>query len=358
MEKQIVRVDRYNANKAVRISNDLFDVSKCIMDLGSVHAVKLLYALAQSVQGRDIKEFPVLDFSIDAAFDYLGIQKSNNRHVYLRDALDSILRNGLSIARTTKRNSITYTGVNWISFYEFSTDKDRVVITLNPHAEPYLLQLSQFAVIRPQMYMKLKTSYQAWLYPYLVNRKNLGVWTESIETLKTMLGLSDSVTYNHSSIGTNRFLSKVMGITISEAYKRELALAKSEKRKVRFVPWDYTTDKDGKPIGTLYNINAHTDLEVKVSPLKTGRSYTHLVFEFGDAPRSSTTTIQEDLFDSNFSVMSTPASLPVEQEYTEEDARDLYQSMNPTEEFTFEKFLKAARMEYRDGKYYRITGYI
>lgn len=362
MSKSIVKVDTYNPLKAVRVSNDFFDVSKCILEMGSLHAIKLLYALAQSVQGRDVITFPTIDFSIDAAFDYLGIKGSNKRFMYLRNALDNVLRSGISIVRSIGENT-TYTGLSWISFYEFSTDKSRVVITLNPAAERYLLQLSQFAIIRPQMYMKLTTSYQAWLYPYLVNRRNVGKWVESIEDLKTMLCLQDKATYSHSMLGTNRFLSRVLGITISDEYKKELAQARAQKRKTQFIPWDYTKDKDGRAVGTLYNINTNTDISVLVSPLKTGRTYTHVVFRFGeenmtdDKEGSNPSTMYEDLFDSQFSSTVSHKQVPVEQEYTEEEARKMWEETYSAD-VTFERFLELGHFTQRDEKYYRTIRWI
>ena len=40
-----VRIEEYNPTKTVRLSTDLFNVSKTISKLANSHAVKLLYAI-------------------------------------------------------------------------------------------------------------------------------------------------------------------------------------------------------------------------------------------------------------------------------------------------------------------------
>ena len=49
------RVDSYNPNKAVRLSNDLFDVAKSVSTITSTHALKLFYAIAQAVQDKSVE---------------------------------------------------------------------------------------------------------------------------------------------------------------------------------------------------------------------------------------------------------------------------------------------------------------
>lgn len=54
---------------------------------------------------------------------------------------------------------------------------------------------------------------------------------------------------------------------------------KSGKRAAKLIEWDYVIDKKTqKPVGTLAAITQHTDINVTASAVKTGRSYTHLVF--------------------------------------------------------------------------------
>lgn len=280
-EKEEIMIEEYSPSKAVRLSADLFNVTKTISKLSSTHAVKLLYALAQSVQSQASSGDEVryrIDISIRAVFDYLGVVNSGMRYDYLRDALREIQDNSLQIVERTSRGAIRYKGVSWISGYEFSTDRDRLVISLGDSAAPYLLQLSQYASIRPIDYSGLCTAYQLWLYPFLKDREKLGVFRVKVSDLKTMLNAEDKTTYNDPVSGTNRFFLKVLGITISEQAKQEAKLARKEKRLPRFVPWDYARDRNGKPVGTIYHINRCTDLNVYVRGVKQGRSYVELEF--------------------------------------------------------------------------------
>ena len=38
-----LRVDNYNPNKAVRLSDDLFDISKSVSLLSNAHGIKIIY---------------------------------------------------------------------------------------------------------------------------------------------------------------------------------------------------------------------------------------------------------------------------------------------------------------------------
>lgn len=280
-EQEDILIEEYSPSRSVRLSADLFNVTKTISKLTSTHAVKLLYALAQAVQSQASSGGEVryrIDISIRAVFDYLGVMTSGMRYDYLRDALKEIQDNSLQIVERTARGAIRYKGVSWISGYEFSTDRDRLVISLGDSAPPYLLQLSQYASIRPLDYSGLSTAYQLWLYPFLKDKEKLGVFRVKISDLKTMLNAEDKSTYNDPVSGTNRFLLRVLGITISEQAKQEAKLARKEKRLPRFVAWDYARGKDGKPVGTIYNINRCTDLIVYVRGVKQGRSYVELEF--------------------------------------------------------------------------------
>ena len=83
-------VESYNPNKSVRLSNDLFDVSKAISRITSTHALKLIYAIAQIVQSKQVEVVsgsPRIEISMSAVFDYLDISLSNRRHDFLKDAL-------------------------------------------------------------------------------------------------------------------------------------------------------------------------------------------------------------------------------------------------------------------------------
>lgn len=297
-----IRVKEYNPNKHVRISQELFDITKSVSSMRNVHSVKLLYALAQAVQGKGLSHFPEITFSIDAAFDYLGVRNSNRRLEFLKEAFDTILDNALKLVRVDHRGNTHYSGLSWITRYDFSTDNSEVKVRLNPDTETYLLDLARYASIQPRHYMGLTTAYQAWFYPFLKNVSLIrgGEYKVSIDYLRTLL-VADNQSYQADSRnGTQFFLNRVLGITLSPEAKAENMLSKKEKRPTRFVPWDYVTH-NGEPTGTLYNINKHTELTVSASAVKSGRSYTHIIFRFGDWKTfPEEPTIEQDLFASHF----------------------------------------------------------
>ena len=113
-----VRIEEYNPTKTVRLSTDLFNVSKTISKLANSHAVKLLYAIAQSVQSQTSASGDTkykLDISLGAVFDYLGVQNSGMRYDYLRSALKAIQDNSLQIVERTRGELDTRASVGFLA---------------------------------------------------------------------------------------------------------------------------------------------------------------------------------------------------------------------------------------------------
>ena len=277
------QVDNYNPNKAVRLSNDLFDITKSVSTLSSSHGLKLVYAIAQAVQDKKVEVIsgiPRINLSVQAAFDYLSIRTSNRRYELLKASFEAVMNNSLHLVEKDRKGNTTFRGLSWISGYEYSTNKDRLYIVLNPLAMPFLRELSRYASIQPKYYNELSTAYQLWLYPFLKNKEKMRSFRIRISELKTLLNSDSKESYNDEMRGTNVFFKRVLGITISQGAKEENARAKKEKTQPAFVPWDYVLDKSGKPTGTLFHINAHTDLVVSARGIKSGRNYEEVEFLF------------------------------------------------------------------------------
>lgn len=277
-----LRVDDYNPNKFVRLSDDLFNIKTAISVLANVHGLKVVYAMAQAIQNNQSEQIdgiPRINFSISALFDYLDLWKSNRRYEYLKMAFQALLDNPLHLVEKNPDGSTTYSGLSWISGYKFGTNKERVLITLNPLAIPFLFKLSRYASIQPRHYNSLSSAYQLWLYPFLKNRQGMGRFRVKVSELKILLN-SESKSYNDAMRGTNSFFRRVLGIVPSSKAKEENIRARNAKEKPRFVPWDYAKDSTGKPMGTLYAINIHTDLFVYARGIKRGRSYEEVEFYF------------------------------------------------------------------------------
>lgn len=351
--KSIVAIKKYAPEKSVRLHNDLFDITKCISRMDKVHAVKMLFALAQAVQGNDLEHFPQIIFPIDIAFEYLGIKASNKRFEYLKETLDTILDNSLKIVEYDNYgNPIAWKGISWVSSYYFGKASREVVIDMNPMAEKYLLQLSQYASIKPKSYVALTTAYQCWLYPYLKNVYKLGVWEVSIADLKKLLSAEDKSSYTDLETGTNKFLKRVIGITISSKAKEENKLSKKERRKPKYVPWDFTKDSKGNYTGSLYHINSKTELKVSACAIKTGRLYTRVVFLFGEASEYFEQEPQEKtLFNDFLESVEKPMKKRKKIEISESEVARMAQEFH----LTIEQLLMKSKESiiYENGKYYR-----
>jgi plasmid replication initiation protein len=286
------RVTKFKENTQVRVSKELYEFDRCRFKL-SVHGYRLLFAIAQSLDYNQNELFPEFGFDIHAVFKYLGVENNGRRFEILKDALDNIGENWLTYKTFKKNGAIRWEGMAWITKYSFATDEALLNIKINEDVKPYLLNLTQYAAIRPKDYLNLTTEYQNWFYPYLTIRKALGKWRVAIEDLKQGLFLEKSKAYNTpTKNATENFLDRVIGIQLSAKAKLENQAATSEKRKPRPIEWDYIKDKEGKLTGTLYGITKGTDLNVTASVEKTGRSYTHIVFFISEKSKK-TKTVQQ-----------------------------------------------------------------
>lgn len=279
MENLPKKVEKFDPNKVVRVSQDLYDVSACRWRM-STYGYRLLFALAQTVEyaGEDL--FPEVGFDKQAIFKYLGLTNTERKYELLDKILNEVLEKSLHIVRTKKNGSRVWMGYSWITTYRFSEDERFINIRLNGDVKPFLINLKQYAAIQPKYYLRLSTEYQNWFYPYLKNVVKLGKWTVSIQDLKFALYLENTPTYDpkQNKNATEKFLEKVIGITISQKAKEENRLSKAQKRPQKPIAWDYAKDKSGKFTGTLAGITANTDINVTAAVIKTGRSYTHIIF--------------------------------------------------------------------------------
>ena len=279
MEKQPKKIEKFDPNKVVRISQELYEVNACRWRM-STYGYRLLFALAQTVEYAEEDLFPELGFDKQVIFKYLGLENTERKYELLDKILNEVLQNSLHLPRVKKNGARIWMGYSWITSYRFSEDERFVNIRLNGDVKPFLISLKRYASIQPKYYLKLSTDYQNWFYPYLKNVVKLGKWTVAINDLKFALYLENTPTYDpkQNKNATEKFLDKVIGITISQKAKDENRLSKAQKRVQKPIAWDYTKDKSGKFTGTLAGITANPDINVTASVIKTGRCYTHIVF--------------------------------------------------------------------------------
>lgn len=259
----------------------------------STMGYRMLFAIAQCVDGNEL--FTELTFTKEAIFKYLGVSKSNKRYDILYESLDNVLKGGLSICSLSPRGKRLWTGMNWISHFEFSEDKSAVYISVNKCAIPYLCELKQYAIVQPKTYLKLTTDYQNWLYPLLKIRVGLGKWEISIDYIYESLDLDDDKSYNKKNKNwIFNILKRIIGIQISDKAKEEQRLATLEKRKPKMVAWDYTKNASGQPSGTLYTITKETDINVYATVVKEGRSYNKIIFFISEKDECMSAARKED----------------------------------------------------------------
>lgn len=286
MEKNKTKIDTFKDLKPIRVSQELYEVGKVRFKMG-VYGYRLLYALAQSLDYNQKDLFPEYGFDLQVIFKYLNINNNGRRYEILNEALKDIGENILNIKTYKKSGGIRWQGMAWITKYDFATDEKLLNIQINESVKPFLLNLKQYALIRPKDYLNLSTEYQNWFYPYLKNVAKLGKWRVAIEDLKQALFLENTDSYNpkKNKNAIPYFLDRVIGIQISQKAKLENQTATKAKRKPKLIEWDYTKDKEGNNTGTLFGITSGTDINVTASVEKTGRSYTHIVFLLSEKSR-------------------------------------------------------------------------
>lgn len=259
--------EEYNENKSVRISTELLRNSYVSCPLNSVYSVKLLYAIAQSIQNIDIAPEKIT-FSVTAIYKYLNLEKQKNSYSYLKSALDEIMKNPIEIMEQIGKKR-KFISISWITKYEFIDPDGYLELKLNSDSISFIHNLTQYTAITPKNYMQLNTVYSTWLYPYFMNFLKIKEIKVSLNELKHFLLGYKNDKYTGSR-ATSNFFERVLGIKPSAKYKEYL---KSNK-KTNFVSWDYVTVH----IGTLQKINETTDIFVEAMPIKTGRTYTHIKF--------------------------------------------------------------------------------
>lgn len=387
-------ITQYNENKVVRVSQSLYQLEKMRWRMSTL-GYRMLFAIGQSIGKNDDDAYQNIAFEVQSMFKYLGLDNNNDRYVRLAETLEEIGRSPLLISRKKKNGARIWQGYAWITSYLLCEDDNYVHITVNPDVKSFLINLAQYACIQPKYYLKLSSDYQNWFYPYLKNYVKLHKWKVSIEDLKNALDLLDTPTYNPKLYrnANERFLTRVIGIKQSARAKAEQRAAKMEKRAANPIEWDYITDPKSKmPTGTLASITQHTDINVTACPVKTGRSYTHIIFFMSEKaaavsrsrkeqdaaknqaendmgkrqqPRKRSgknqdmRAIMQDLFNSEptAQVIPNPAFAPMPDKapkrfnYGEEQVRE----MARLAQMTFQQMVEKLKLEHDENGYYKMV---
>lgn len=265
-----VKHANYKHEVPAKVSEELFNPKKWLWKM-DVHPYRLLMMLSQTVD-NEISFFDTIhEWPLETIFKYLGIEKTNQRYDILYAACKDLASTCFSDVQELKeRGAKRYVGITIIQKFEFCTDRPWLRIKVNPDAVKILGKLRRYALIQPRFYLKLDSMVQNTLYPYLkLQAPYHPQWTVSLDELKEILGLSQTLSYNEGVNANTKFMNKVLG------------LEKPKGKIAKGTAWDFTRNKKGVYIGNLYTINAKTDLAVTAFPVKTGRSYTHITFCLG-----------------------------------------------------------------------------
>lgn len=267
---------KLSLSKPIKISSELYNIDKYRWKMTTL-GYRMLFAVSQCVDGNML--FREISFPKDMLFKYLGLEKTNRKYELLQKALNEVQKSGIEYVSVNDRGKRTWTGISWITFYNFSEEGNMVNIDINDRAMPFLCALKQYALVQPKTYLRLSTDYQNWLYPLLKMRMGLDMWEMSIDYIYESLDLEHTKSYNKENRNyIVNILKNIIGIEISDAAKEEQRLAVKEKRKPKLVAWDYVKGKDGKFTGTLYTIHKETDINVYACAVKEGRSYQKVIF--------------------------------------------------------------------------------
>lgn len=194
-QNQVQKIEKYNENKVVRVSQELYQLDKIRWRMSTL-GYRLLFAISQSVSSIEEEILPDVGFDKQSLFKYLGLDNNNDKYNRLAETLAEVGQNMLQFATKKKNGAQVWQGYTWITAYNLAMDEKYVQICINPKVRQFLMQLNKYACIQPKYYLKLSSDYQNWFYPYFKNYVKLHQWKVSIDDLKNALELTESPTYD------------------------------------------------------------------------------------------------------------------------------------------------------------------
>ena len=270
-----VKKERQSMEKAAHISTEIFVYGRTRWRM-KVRPFRLLMMVCQAISSEkgQLPIFPEYVFPLGKVFTYLGLEKTKGRYDLLAEDLREFLSSCVEVKSYTKRGAQRWTGTSFITWYLLDEEESVLNIQINEKARDYLFGMNRWCYMQPKFYLRLSTEYQNWFYTFL--RKELNFKpkiTVEISVLKEMLYLDKTPSYNTTKNpnANDNFFKRVIGIRKPKDWKYT--------PKGKNTPWEYTKDSKGEYTGALAGITMHTDMNVTAYPVKTGRSYTAIIFE-------------------------------------------------------------------------------
>lgn len=208
----------YNPNRGVILSNEI--IENCRYSL-STNGFILLMGLSQTIDYTQ-EIWPEFELDIKGLFKFFNISETNGkRYDVVRESFENILDNPLKI-RISNKN---WSGIPWLSYEYNEAISNRVKVSFHDKAIPYLFAFKEtisihnkaigYTKILPKHYVKFKSDYTTWFYPFFMKWRNANEGTAVIVKKEIKWIREKSFTEKtHAAIGD--LISKVVNKAIKE----------------------------------------------------------------------------------------------------------------------------------------------
>ena len=243
-KKELVKVDKVNKNAIATMHNKFIEARYKL----TLEEQRIFLSLVSLIQPDD-EDFKDYKISVKAIAELIGT-KHKNMYRVLNEATDRLMKRIIKIETIDENDKKMFEKFAFISYAKYKEGEGYLIVSIDKHLKPYLLQLKeQFSKVPLKYLFRLRSTYAVRLYELLKQYENTGYRVDYLPDLREMLGVEP------------------------EEYPR-------------FDNFDRRVLKQA-----IEEINEKTDLEVSYKKKKTGRRITHIEFEIRSKQGY---TLQED----------------------------------------------------------------
>ena len=205
-------------------------IQKTRYSLSTQQQKVLLYTISKIQPGDD--DFKEYEFDLKDLCVLFGIESHGNTYANFRDSIKELADASFWLLDKEK-NSVL---VRWFSKVIISNDNTKVNIRFDADLKPWLLELAgQFTSYELSNTLLMKSKYSIRIYEILKSYEAIGMYKTDIDTLKILLDCAGDYKVFAD------FRRRVLDVAINE-------------------------------------INEYSDLQIEMTPLRTNRAFTHLMF--------------------------------------------------------------------------------
>jgi len=212
---------------------------------------RILLACIAKIKSKEVLlEDNCFEISAMEIVDLVGLKHTSTAYEALEEASMQLSKRQIIINDPDPDKPKTRRRVmNWISSIDYQPGEGKVIIRFTHEMIPYLSNLSSnFTQYKLNNVMQFKSTHSIRIYEMLMQWKSRGKLEIEVEWLKNQLQLGDSY------LRMINFKTKVINVALSE-------------------------------------INQHSNIWVKYTQRKAGRTITHFLFTFGEKePKKTTAT--------------------------------------------------------------------